>query len=119
MGGVLSSCIAAFHMTIDSRTPIMPGWSTSGFHQPDRHRVHQAPPWGVERGKRGEGVRQALRPQKQAETTKAQHDWTLGSCGGLGLDARAPRRERGGIPIYPKHVALTGVHRPAGIVVFM
>ena len=29
-------------MTIDPRIPTMPGRSTSGFHPPDRHRVHQA-----------------------------------------------------------------------------
>ena len=29
-------------MTIDSRIPAVPGRTTSGFHQPGRHRVHQA-----------------------------------------------------------------------------
>ena len=29
-------------MIVDSRTPTMPGWSTSGFHQPGRHCLHQA-----------------------------------------------------------------------------
>ena len=29
-------------MTIDPRIPTMPGRSTSGFHQPDRHCLHQA-----------------------------------------------------------------------------
>ena len=29
-------------MTIDPRIPTMPGRSTSGFHRPGRHRLHQA-----------------------------------------------------------------------------
>ena len=29
-------------LTIDPRIPIMPGWSTSGFHQPRRYCLHQA-----------------------------------------------------------------------------
>ena len=29
-------------MTIDLRIPTMPGRITSGFHQPDRHCLHQA-----------------------------------------------------------------------------
>ena len=29
-------------MTIDPRIPTMPGRSTSGFHQPGTHRLHQA-----------------------------------------------------------------------------
>ena len=30
-------------MTVDARIPTMPGRSTSGFHRPDRHCLHQAP----------------------------------------------------------------------------
>ena len=29
-------------MTVDPRIPTMPGWSTSDFHQPGRHFLHQA-----------------------------------------------------------------------------
>ena len=37
-------------MTIDARIPTMPGRSTSGFHQPGRHCLHQA------RSGRGGGI---------------------------------------------------------------
>ena len=37
-------------MTIDPRIPTMPGWSTSGFHRPDRHAyTKREAPWGVRR----------------------------------------------------------------------
>ena len=41
-GGVLTLCVGRTRMTIDVRIPIMPGRSTSGFHQPGRHCLHQA-----------------------------------------------------------------------------
>ena len=42
VGGCTRSVHIHSLMTIDPRLPIMLGWSASGFHKPDRHRVHQA-----------------------------------------------------------------------------
>ena len=46
IGGGEGGCTQFVHghsrMTIDPRIPTMPGRSTSGFHQPGRHCLHQA-----------------------------------------------------------------------------
>ena len=42
-GGGRYSCRT--HMTIDPRIPTMPGWSTSGFHGPGRHKCAQSAKW--------------------------------------------------------------------------
>ena len=44
MGGVHVSC-SRDYTTIDSRIPTMPGQSTSGFHRPGRHHMHQGGGW--------------------------------------------------------------------------
>ena len=41
-GGVLDIMHGRSRMTIDPRIPTMPGRSTSGFHRPGRHCLHQA-----------------------------------------------------------------------------
>ena len=41
-GGVLIFMRGCSRMTIDPRIPAMPGRSTSSFHQPGRHCLHQA-----------------------------------------------------------------------------
>ena len=41
-GGVLHIMHGRSRMTINPRIPIMPGRSTSGFHRPRRHCLHQA-----------------------------------------------------------------------------
>ena len=41
-GGVLDVMHGCSRMTIDPRILAMPGWSTSGFHRPGRHCLHQA-----------------------------------------------------------------------------
>ena len=41
-GGVTQFVHGRSRMTIDPRIPTMPGRSTSGFHQPGRHCLHQA-----------------------------------------------------------------------------
>ena len=41
-GGVLTPCMAVGSWRIDSRTPTMPGRSTSGFHRPGRRPLNQS-----------------------------------------------------------------------------
>ena len=41
-GGCTQFVHGRSRMTVDPRIPIMPGWSTSGFHQQGRHSLHQA-----------------------------------------------------------------------------
>ena len=41
-GGCTQFVYGRSRMTIDPRIPTMPGRSTSGFHQPGRHCLHQA-----------------------------------------------------------------------------
>ena len=40
--GVLNLCMSVRRMTIDPRVSTVPERSTSGFHQPGRHCLHQA-----------------------------------------------------------------------------
>ena len=42
MGGCTHYHAGLSHLTIDPRIPTKPGRSTSGFHRPDRHCLHQA-----------------------------------------------------------------------------
>ena len=41
-GGYSIACMAVVVLTIDPRISTMPGRSTSGFHGPGRHCLHQA-----------------------------------------------------------------------------
>ena len=39
---IVVPCMALVHRARDPRIPTIPRLSTSGFHRPGRHRVHQA-----------------------------------------------------------------------------
>ena len=41
-GGVLDIMHGCSRLMIDARIPAVSGWSTSGFHRPGRHCLHQA-----------------------------------------------------------------------------
>ena len=69
-GGCTQFVHGRSRMTIDPRTPTMPGRSMSGFHQPGRHYLHQARS-AVRCSARGEGEECHSRPPKRTSIREA------------------------------------------------
>ena len=71
-------------MTIDSRIPTMPGRSTSNFHQPGRHCLHQAPKHREVFGSRGRGGQEGAEQEGRGRTPCAFAGTTCPLAGAAG-----------------------------------